>query len=197
MTSLAGFDSRLLFALLFLLLAVERGAELVRSRRHVRRALARGGRLVREPRLWPAMVAVHAAFLVVPPLEVALLGRPFLPALALPALAVAAAAMALRYWAIVTLGPRWSTRVMALPGEPAVTTGPYRYVRHPNYLAVALELAALPLVHTAWLSALAFSLANAGLLACRLRTEEALLAAHADYGARLGDRGAFLPGGRR
>lgn len=197
MTPFAGVDTRILFALLFALLALERGVELMLSRRNVRRALARGGRLVREPLVWPAMVALHAMFLVAPPLEAMALARPFVPALAGPALAVAAAAMALRYWAIATLGPRWSTRVVAVPGEPAVAAGPYRFLRHPNYLAVALELAALPLVHAAWLSAVVFSLANAALLARRVRAEEALLVEHAEYAARLAGRAAFLPGGRR
>ncbi len=195
MSTVGGIDTRELFAFLFALLALERGAELVLSRRHVRRALARGGRLVSEPGVWPAMVGLHAAFLVVPAIEVVVLQRPFLPALAVPALVVGCAAMALRYWAIATLGDRWSTRVIAVPGEPAVVDGPYRWLRHPNYLAVGLELAALPLVHTAWLSAIGFSLANGWLLARRLRTEEALLAELADYDARLGSRRAFLPGG--
>lgn len=197
MSTLGGIDTRLLFASLFALLALERGAELVLSQRHLRRALARGGRLIREPGVWPAMVVLHAAFLVIPAIEVTALARPFVPWLAAPAFGTALVAMALRYWAIATLGERWSTRVVAVPGERAVDHGPYRFLRHPNYLAVGLELATLPLVHTAWLSALGFSLANAWLLARRLRTEEALLVELADYDARLGSRRAFLPGGRR
>ena len=196
MSEIGGIGTHALFGALFGLLALERGAELVLSRRHLRQALARGGRLVPEPVVWPAMIAVHAGFLVLPTVEVWAFDRPFLPALAFPALLVAAAAMALRYWAIATLGARWSTRVVAVPGEPAVASGPYRFLRHPNYLAVVLELAFLPLVHTAWLSALGFTVANAVLLASRLRREEALLAEHADYAARLGTRRAFLPGRR-
>lgn len=196
MSELGGLGTHALFGALFALLALERGAELVLSRRHLRRALARGGRLVPEPVVWPAMIALHTAFLVLPTVEVLACDRPFLPVLAFPALIVAAAAMVLRYWAIATLGTRWSTRVVAVPGEPAVASGPYRFLRHPNYLAVVLELAFLPLVHTAWLSALGFTVANAALLAARLRREEALLAAHADYVARLGSRRAFVPGRR-
>jgi methyltransferase len=101
--------------------------------------------------------------------------------------------MFLRYWAVATLGERWNTRVLVVPGEPAVTGGPYRYLRHPNYVAVALEMAALPLVHGAWLTALVWSAASAALLARRIPREEAGLARYADYRARLGDRARFLP----
>ena len=197
MSSLAGLDTRALFAGLFALLALERGVELVLARRNLRRALARGGRLAPERVVWPVMVALHTLFLVLPSVEVVVLDRPFVPTLAGTALLVAAAAMALRYWAVVTLGERWTTRVIAVPGEPVVTSGPYRLLRHPNYLAVVLELAALPLVHTAWLSALGFSFANALLLTARLRNEEALLTENSDFSVRLGRRRAFLPGRSR
>ena len=86
--------------------------------------------------------------------------------------------------------------MIVVPGRPAVDSGPYRFVRHPNYVAVIVEMLALPLVHSAWLTALLFSAANAWLLARRIAHEEAALAAHADYVARLGDRARFLPGGR-
>jgi len=174
------FDSRWAFAALFALVALERLAELFVARRNLAWARARGGRLVTEPVTWPAMVAMHALFLVVPPLEAALLDRPFRPAVGLPALGIAAAAMALRYWAIGTLGRRWSPRVVVLPGAPPVAAGPYRFLRHPNYLAVAAEIAALPLVHGAWLSALLFSAANTAVLRARIRTEERALAAAAE-----------------
>jgi methyltransferase len=139
------------------------------------------------------MVALHTAFLVAAPLEVALLERPFLPWLGWPMLALVAGAMALRYWAIATLGERWSTRVLVVPGAPAVDSGPYRHLRHPNYLAVVVELAALPLVHSAWATALAVSAANAWILGRRIAREEAALARHADYERLLGDRARFLP----
>ena len=90
-------------------------------------------------------------------------------------LALVAGAMALRYWAIATLGGRWTTRVVYVPGDTLVTTGPYRFLRHPNYVAVVTEIGAIPLVHTAWLTALVFTIANAALLARRIRVEEGLL----------------------
>ena len=197
MTTLFGFDSRWLFAGLLALVAAVRLGELVLSVRNARWARARGGVEFPAASIWPSMVGAHVLFLAVPPLEVFLLDRPFLPGLAVPMLVLAAGAMALRYWAVLTLGRRWNIRVIVLPGAPVVTGGPYRFVRHPNYLAVAIEVAALPLVHTAWLSALLGSAVDAWLLARRIRGEEAALAAAGDYLAQLGDRPRLVPGARR
>lgn len=182
-----------LYLALIALVALERLVELALSTRHARRALAAGGVEAESRGAYAAMVGTHAAFLLAAPLEVALWAPPFVPALGWPMLAFVAAAMALRYWAIAALGERWNTRVIVLPGAPAVTGGPYRFVRHPNYVAVIVEMFALPLVHGAWRTALLFSAANALLLARRIALEEAALAAHADYAARLGDRARFLP----
>jgi len=82
----------------------------------------------------------------------------------------------LRWWCITTLGPRWNTRVVVVPGLPLVRTGPYRWFKHPNYVAVVVEGFALPLVHSAWLTALAFTVLNAMLLRVRIRTENEALA---------------------
>jgi methyltransferase len=82
----------------------------------------------------------------------------------------------LRWWCIATLGWQWNTRVVVVPGAPRVTGGPYRYLPHPNYVAVALEGVALPLVHTAWITALAFTVLNAALMAARIKVENAALA---------------------
>ncbi len=106
------------------------------------------------------------------------------------------AAQALRWWAVATLGERWNTRPMVIPGAAVATGGPYRYVRHPNYVAVTIEMAALPLVHTAWITALVWSVANALLLARRIPREEAALERAGGYRDRLGDRNRFVPGGR-
>jgi len=155
--------------------------ELRRSQRHTAAMLARGGIEVgRGHYLW--MVALHTAWLIACPLEVFALHRPFVPTLGWPMLGLVVAAMALRSWSIITLGGRWSTRIVLVSGEPVVRRGPYRRLRHPNYLAVIAELLALPLVHTAWITALAAGLANAWLLAVRIRTEEAALGRGADYG---------------
>lgn len=171
-------DTRLLFTVLVALVALQRLAELAVSRRNERRLRAAGA-VEAGAGHYPVMVALHTAFLVSCLAEVWLLPRPFVPALAVVALGVLAAASALRYWTLRTLGGRWSTRVLVPPGAPPVVDGPYRYLRHPNYLAVVLEIAALPLVHTAWLTALVFSLANGVLLRVRIAAEEAALSSDA------------------
>jgi methyltransferase len=188
--------SHLFFFALLAAWGGERLFEVWLSRRNARRAFARGGVEVESRGFYAAMVVVHALLFAAAPLEVVLLDRPFLPWLAAPATAVVVAAMALRYWAVRTLGDRWNTRVIVVPGEPAVADGPYRFVRHPNYVAVALEMAALPLVHTAWISALLWSAASGVLLALRIPREERALAEASEYETRLAGRGRFLPGGR-
>lgn len=174
MESAGGVSSRALFLVLVAAVAVERLVELVISRRHERALRARGA-VEAGAGHYPLMVGLHAALLVGAPAEVLLLDRPFLPWLGWPMLAVVAATMALRYWVVATLGERWTTRVLVLPGAPLVARGPYRFLRHPNYLAVVLEVAALPLVHTAWITALVCSLANLLVLALRIRVEDAAL----------------------
>jgi methyltransferase len=187
-------DTRLLFIALFVAVGLERLLELALSRRNARRALARGAVEAESRGFFALMAGIHAAFLVAAPLEVVRLGRPFVPLLAGAMLTLAAGAMVLRYWAIATLGERWNTRVLVVPGDPLVTAGPYRFVRHPNYLAVIVEMAALPLVHTAWLTALVFSAANALLLRARIRHEELALARLAGPAAAAPPRPRFLPG---
>jgi methyltransferase len=108
---------------------------------------------------------------------VVLADRPFLPWLGWPMVILVLAAQALRWWCVTTLGKQWNTRVIVVPGLPLVTSGPYRWLRHPNYVAVVVEVAALPLVHTAWVTAVAFSIANAILLlGWRIPVEERALA---------------------
>jgi methyltransferase len=163
------------FAILILLVGGERIAEVLVSKRHVAISVARGGKEFGSAH-YPAMVTLHTALLVGALVEVWLLHRPFVPWLGWPMLAVVVAAQALRWWCIATLGSRWTTRVMVVPGDTLVRTGPYRRLRHPNYVAVVAEGLALPLVHTAWLTAAAFTVLNAWLLTVRLRAENAALA---------------------
>ncbi|MCX4457978.1 isoprenylcysteine carboxyl methyltransferase family protein [Streptomyces sp. NBC_01728] len=164
------------YGLLVAAVAAERVGELVVARRNERWSSARGA-IVTGQGHYPAMVALHTGLLVGCPAEVWLADRPFVPALAWPMLAVLAGAQALRWWCIWTLGPRWNTRVIVLPGLPLVTSGPYRLLRHPNYVAVVAEGAALPLVHTAWVTAAVFTVLNAALLTVRIRCENRALAA--------------------
>lgn len=125
---------------------------------------------------YPVMVALHTGLLAGCLAETWLGGRPFLPALGWPMLALALGAQGLRWWCITTLGPRWNTRVIVVPDLPLVTAGPYRWLSHPNYVAVIVEGLALPLVHTNWLTATAFTLLNLPLLATRVRCENTALA---------------------
>ncbi|WP_315096591.1 isoprenylcysteine carboxylmethyltransferase family protein [uncultured Cellulomonas sp.] len=160
---------------LIVVVAFERLAELVVSQRHVTWALAHGG-VETGKRHYPPMVALHSGLLVACLVEVHAADRPFLPALGWTALALVVAANALRWWCIGTLGQQWSTRVIVVPGLALVRRGPYRWLSHPNYVAVAVEGAALPLVHTAWVTALAFTVLNAVLLlGFRIPTEERAL----------------------
>jgi methyltransferase len=154
--------------------AAARLGELVVSARHVARSRARGG-IEEGAGDYPAMVATHAAFLAACPLEVWWFGRPWIPGLGIPMLCLLAAAFTLRYWAIATLGDRWCTRVIVVPGDRVIRAGPYRWLRHPNYLAVVTEFVALPLVHTAWLTAVVFSAVHAVVLHRRITTENAAL----------------------
>lgn len=158
------------FIVLLTAVALERVAELVVSRRHARWAFAHGGTESGAGH-FPIMVALHTCLLIVPLVEVLLLDRPFIPLLGWSMLALVLASQALRWWCIRTLGRQWNTRVIVVPGLDRVTGGPYRLLPHPNYLAVVVEGLALPLVHTAWLTAVGFTILNAMLLRVRIRTE--------------------------
>ena len=162
------------YTLLVLAVAVERLAELVVARRNAAWTLERDG--VEHGRgHYPVMVVLHTGLLVGCLLEPLLADRPFLPALGWPALALTLLAQVLRWWCITTLGPYWNTRVIVVPGARLVGAGPYRFLRHPNYVAVVVEGAALPLVHSAWITATVFTLADAVLLTVRIRCENAAL----------------------
>jgi len=168
-TSLAFFTG------LVCVIGLERVVELVVSRRHAAWSLARGGRETGQGH-YLLMVVVHSGLLLGMLVE-AWVRRPAVPlALAAAMLVLVLASQALRWWCVATLGPRWNTRVIVVPGLPLVRSGPYRLLRHPNYVAVVVEGAALPLVHAAWMTALAFTVANAAVLTVRLRVEDAALA---------------------
>lgn len=172
-----GLDTRVLYTLLVLAAAAGRLLELRVASHNGRLLLARGA-VEASPGHYPWMVALHSAWLVACLAEVWLLRRPFIPGLAALTLVLFLAAFALRMWVISTLGGwggRWTTRIIVLRGAPLVQAGPYRWLRHPNYLAVVLEIASLPLVHTAWLTALVFSLLDGILLRVRIRAEEEAL----------------------
>ncbi len=101
--------------------------------------------------------------------------RPWRPLIAVFAVFFLGVALVLRWWTLATLGDRWTTRVLVVPGEELVSSGPYRWLRHPNYLVVVMEIVAIPMIHCAWLTALVFSIANLVLLRERIRVEEGAL----------------------
>lgn len=178
------------------LLSLERLVELVVSRRHVAWAKEGGGKEFGQSH-FGFMALLHVAFLVSCAGEVVFLERPFHPAMGVPMLALALGAQAIRYWAVFALGRFWNVRVVVVPGADPVTSGPYRYLRHPNYLAVIIEGFAVPLIHGAWWTAAGFSVLNGFVLRVRIRCEEEALEAHCGYGRRLGDLPRLLPGRRR
>ncbi|MEV3931223.1 MULTISPECIES: isoprenylcysteine carboxyl methyltransferase family protein [unclassified Streptomyces] len=171
------------YTALVLAVAAERLAELAVALRNARWSLARGGTETGRGH-YPAMVALHTGLLGACLAETWLAGRPFLPWFGWTMVAVVAAAQVLRWWCVRTLGRRWNTRVIVVPGLPLVTGGPYRWLSHPNYVAVAAEGAALPLAHGAWVTAVLFTLGNAALLTVRIRCEDGALARLAGADAR-------------
>jgi methyltransferase len=162
------------FTVVVALVGVERLVELRVSNRNAAWSLERGG--VETGRgHYPVMVVLHTGLLVGMLVE-AWVRRPDVPGLlAAGMLVLAVGSQALRWWCIRTLGRRWNTRVIVVPGLPLVDRGPYRFFSHPNYVAVVVEGVALPLVHAAWITATVFTLANAALLAVRLRVENTAL----------------------
>lgn len=168
-------DARVPGAVLVGLVALERVVELIVSRRN-EAWLRANGAVERGAGHYPVMVGLHAALLLGAGLEPWLLERTPAPALVAACGALVVLAQALRWWCIATLGGRWCTRVLVVPGLPLVAAGPYRWLRHPNYVAVVLEGLALPLAAAAWVTAGAFTLANLALLAVRIGVEDAALA---------------------
>jgi methyltransferase len=176
------------YPLLSGLVGVQRLRELRLSRRL--EANVRDGRPA-AARTYPLMVALHVALFAAPLGEiVGLRRRPRAPLLWV---GVLGGATALRWWCIRTLGPAWNARALVPSDLRPVTSGPYRYVRHPNYVAVALEFLALPLAGGAWLSALALSALNGFVLWDRIRDEERLLAAVPGYEEAFRGRARFIP----
>jgi methyltransferase len=153
-----------------LLVAAQRLAELAYARRNAQRLLSEGG-IEHGRSHYPLMVLLHAVWLAALFLLV-----PADAAVSWPLIGIYVLLQAARLWVLASLGRFWTTRVITLPGAPLVRRGPYRWVRHPNYLIVTAEIAVLPLAFGAWQLALVFSLANAAFLALRIRVEDGALA---------------------
>jgi len=177
---------------LLALVGVGRLVELRISRRNQQKLEKQGVRKITEPHFrW--MVFTHAGVLACAAAEVILLRRPLIPLLSITMAALFVFANALRWWVIRTLAGHWNVEVMASSRVGVVTSGPYQWVRHPNYVAVVIELFALPMIHAAWITALAGTLANLEILRRRLRVEEGVLMADPSYRSAMGDKPRFLP----
>ncbi|MSO81570.1 MAG: hypothetical protein EXQ97_08225 [Alphaproteobacteria bacterium] len=154
-----------LYALLAFI-AVQRLAELLWAERNTRRLRTRGA-IEAGARHYPVIVALHLAWLVALAAVV-----PADTAASWPLVAVFVVLQAARMWTVASLGERWTTRVIALPGAPLIRRGPYRWVRHPNYLIVAAEIVVVPAIFGAWWIAAIFGPLNAAVLCHRIRVEE-------------------------
>lgn len=182
-------------AYLALLLAVAllRIFELRVSRRHQMQLLAQGATKVDKPPFrW--VVLVHTAVLICAALEVVFLRRPFIPLLAATMFAVFIISNLIRLWVVVTMGQHWNVQVMNSTSLGVITSGPFRFVRHPNYAAVFLEMLSLPLIHTACLTALLGCIGYAAAISQRISVEESVLLQNADYRAAMAAKPRFLPG---
>lgn len=162
------------FTVLIVAVGLERLAELVVSVRNARWSFAHGGKEYGAGHRLPMMV-LHTGLLAGAVAEVWIADRPFTSPLGWAMLALVLASQGLRWWCVRTLGRHWNIRVIVVPGMKLVAAGPYRWFRHPNYVAVVVEGFALPLVHNAWITAAVFSVLNLFLLRTRIRTEEAAL----------------------
>jgi methyltransferase len=166
--------------------------ELRLSARNKSRMKARGAETVPDPD-FPKMVFLHVGVLASAAGEVGLLHRPLIPALAWSMGTLFVLANLLRWWVIASLSEHWNVQVVDSRRLGIVTRGPYRWVRHPNYVAVFVELIALPLLHTAWLTSLWVTAGDVWLLRRRIQLEETLLLANPEYSVTMGNKPRFLP----
>lgn len=168
-------NSIFLYTLLIALTAIERLYELRVSLRNATWSFEHGGKEFGKSH-YPFMVVLHTALLISCVAEVYFLQRPFYPVIGSVLFVLAILCQVARWWCISALGKRWNTRVIIVPGLPRVTSGPYRFLSHPNYVVVISEGIILPMVHNAWITATAFTILNAILLSVRIRIENQALA---------------------
>ena len=178
------------YLILLALLIVERIFELYRARRNAQRAFEHGAIEVGQAH-YRVMVVFHTLFIASCAVEATFFPHIFAPIVAWIALGAEILAQALRYWAVTTLGDRWNTRIIVSPDRAPVTGGPYRFMRHPNYLAVVIEIAAVPMIGSAMFTAIIFSIGNALILAVRIPAEERAMGGR--YAEVLGSRRRFFP----
>lgn len=177
--------------------ALQRIGELVWSRRNLGRVAPSARPPADRASTWSGLVLVHAALVVLPALEFLFFATAASPRAARGAFALGFAlfllAQALRYWTIASLGRAWNVRAVVDPSIPVVTNGPYRWIRHPNYLAVLMEFTAVPLAACAWRSWIVLQLVHTPLLVARIRAEERALRAMSGYREAMEHKGRLLP----
>ncbi|HJZ45882.1 MAG TPA: isoprenylcysteine carboxylmethyltransferase family protein [Roseiflexaceae bacterium] len=184
--------SAVCYSMLLAAVGLGRLIELRLSRRHQRLLASQGVVKVREPHFrW--MVLLHGGVLLGAGLEVWLLKRPLIRALAIPMSVLWVLANGLRLWVIYTMAEHWNVQVLDSVRLGVVTDGPFRWIRHPNYLAVFIELVALPLLHTAWVTALLGGLAHVWVLRQRIVLEERTLLSDSNYRALMGHKPRYVP----
>jgi len=177
---------------LLLLVGIGRLAELGISRRNQRHLEKQGVRKIPEPHFrW--MVFLHGGVLVCAGAEVLILHRPLIPTLAIPMALLFILANLLRWWVIRTLAGHWNVEVMESSRVGVVSSGPYRWVRHPNYVAVVAEIFSLPMIHTAWITAILGTLGDLEILRRRIRVEDGFLMSNPAYRLTMGGKPRFLP----
>jgi len=180
-----------LYLLLLALVALGRLIELRHSRRNQAQLFSAGAQKSPEPGyVW--MVALHTGMLIGAALEVVLLDRPWIPLLGIPALLLFGGANLARWWVIRTLGPRWNVQVVSA-SLGIVAAGPYKWVRHPNYTAVFLEMLALPLIHSAWITGMLGTVAHMLVLRNRVTLEESVMMRNPAWRTAFEHRPRFLP----
>ena len=169
-----------LFTVIVVAVIVQRLVELRISNRHVATLMTQGGQVQSENLLsWVKLLQVSWWMAMLA--EVWFLDRPFSPGVAALGLLMLGAGQGLRYLSMQALGPRWTLPIVTVPNQGAIATGPYRYLRHPNWLGVILEIAGLPLIHSAYGTASAFAIANAVIMQQRMQTEEQALSQASNY----------------
>jgi methyltransferase len=184
--------SRVEYLALLVVAGAGRLLEMGISRRNQRKLAEHGVTRVREPR-FPWMVTLHVGVFVAAGVEVILLQRPLIPALAITMGTLFLLSNLLRWWVIGTLRSHWNVQVMDSARLGVVSSGPYRWVRHPNYVAVFVELISLPLIYSAWITASIAAIAHVWVLHNRLAVEDRVLLANPGYRAAMGGKPRFLP----
>lgn len=180
------------YILLLVVVGIGRLAELVISRRNQRQLEKQGVRKIHEP-LFRVLVLLHGSILVSAGLEVLFLRRPLIPALAISMAIIFILSNVLRWWVIWSMAGHWNVEIMDSARVGVVSSGPYRWIRHPNYVGVVLEVFSLPMMHTAWITAIFGTLGYMEIIRHRLKLENGALLANPEYRLVMGGKPSFFP----